>query len=182
MSYAYVTEIIILKKKIIEEKSMPSFDIVSKTDLSAFDNAIDGLLREINTRYDFKGSKCNITKVDDGYSLIADSEQKRKQMFEILLTHMIRKKVASNALDKDKIEVASGNMIRQNFTVKQGIKKEISQIIVKAIKSSKIKVQVAVQGAEIRVTGKKRDDLQVAMGIVSDLSLALPISYVNFRD
>ncbi len=161
---------------------MPSFDIVSRTDMEAVKNAIDGVLREIKTRYDFKGSKCNIEQNAEEFEILAESEQKRKQIIDLISTHITRKKIDPKALEFKKIEAASGNMLKQNLSIKQGIEKDIAQKIVKEIKNSKIKVQVAVQGSELRVTGKKRDELQSIIQLVGTISFPIPLNFVNFRD
>jgi uncharacterized protein YajQ (UPF0234 family) len=161
---------------------MPSFDIVSRTDLQEVDNALQGTMREISTRYDFKGSKCTIERKDTALTILADDEMKLKQVQELLKGHLARRKVDAGAFDFATPEKASGNALRQTVTVKQGVDRELAQKIVREVKSSKLKVQVAIQGDELRVTGKKRDDLQDAIALVRDLKLTQPLQYVNFRD
>ena len=161
---------------------MPSFDIVSKTDMTSVDNALHGVAKEMQVRYDFKGSKSEISKNDDVITILADDELKRRQVEELLITHLTRKGVDTKALEFGKLEQAGGNMLRQAVQVKQGVEREVAQKIVKAIKSSKMKTQVAIQGDEIRVTGKKRDDLQATMAMIKELNLDLPLQFENFRD
>ncbi len=161
---------------------MPSFDIVSRTDLQEVDNAIQGAMREIGTRYDFKGSKCTIERNDGTVVLNADDELKLKQVQELLRGYLARRKVDGGAFEFGKPEKASGNTVRQNVTVKQGIARDLAQQVVKAIKGSKLKIQVAIQGDELRVSGKKRDDLQAAIQLVKDLKITQPFQYENFRD
>lgn len=161
---------------------MPSFDIVSRTDLQEVDNALQGTMREISTRYDFKGSKCTIERKDAVLTILADDEMKLKQVQELLKGYLARRKVDAGAFEFATPEKASGNALRQTVTVKQGVDRELAQKIVKAVKSSKLKVQVAIQGDELRVTGKKRDDLQDAIALVRNLKLTQPLQYVNFRD
>ena len=161
---------------------MPSFDIVSKIDRPAVQNALDGVRKEINTRYDFKGSNCEVEQQEDKIIIKADDELKRKQVEELLITYLTRKKVDTGALEFEKPEAASGNSIRQEVLVKQGIDREIAQKIVKVIKQSKSKTQTAIQGDEVRVSGKKRDDLQEAIKLIKDLNLKHPLQYENFRD
>jgi len=145
-------------------------------------NALDGVRKEINTRYDFKGSICEVGHQDDKIIIKADDELKRKQVEELLVTHLTRKKVDSGALEFGKAEAASGNSIRQEVIIKQGVDRETAQKIVKSIKASKSKTQTSIQGDEVRVSGKKRDDLQNAIKLIKDLNLKQPLQYENFRD
>lgn len=161
---------------------MPSFDIVSKTDMTAVDNALQGVIKEMQVRYDFKGSKCEVSKTDEAILILADDELKRRQVEELLITHLTRKNVDTKALEFDKPEQAGGNMIRQTVTIKQGVQREFAQQIIKAIKSSKLKTQASIQGDEVRVTGKKRDDLQETMSMIKTLDIDLPLQFENFRD
>lgn len=161
---------------------MPSFDIVSRTDLQEVDNAVQGAMREISTRYDFKGGNCLIERSDETLKIRADDDFKLKQVQELLRGHMARRKVDAGAFDFAKPEKASGNTLRQTVTIKQGIERDLAQRVVKAIKGAKLKVQVAIQGDELRVSGKKRDDLQDAIELVKELEITHPLQYVNFRD
>ncbi len=161
---------------------MPSFDIISRTDLQEVDNAVQGAVREIGTRYDFKGSSCSIERTDNTLTLKADDEMKLRQVQELLRGYLARRKVDGGAFEFGKSEKASGNTIRQNVTIKQGIKRDLAQRVVKAIKGSKLKIQVAIQGDELRVSGKKRDELQAAIELVKGLNIAQPFQYENFRD
>lgn len=161
---------------------MPSFDIVSRIDLAEVDNALAGLARELATRFDFKGSKSAVTREELVLTVFADDEMKLRQLEELLKGHMTRRKVDAGALDFKPAENAAGQMLRQVVTLKQGIGAEPAKSIVRAIKDSKLKVQAAIQGDELRVTGKKRDDLQAAIQLVRGLKLAQPLQYVNFRD
>ena len=161
---------------------MPSFDIVSRTDLQEVDNALQGASREIGTRYDFKGSHCSIERTETTLLIKADDDFKLKQVVELLKAHLARRKVDAGAFDFGKPEQASGNTLRQTVTIKQGIEREVAQKIVRDVKDAKLKVQVAIQGDELRVTGKKRDDLQVAIARIKQLGITLPLQYVNFRE
>ncbi len=161
---------------------MPSFDIVSRTEIPEVDNAIHGAMREIGTRYDFKGSKCAIERTDETLLLTADDDMKLRQVQELLRGYLAKRKVEAGAFDFGKPEMASGNTVRQSVTIKQGVEREIAQKIVKAIKGAKLKTQVAIQGDELRVSGKKRDDLQNAIALIKDLKIRQPLQYVNFRD
>lgn len=161
---------------------MPSFDIVSKTDMPELNNALDGVRREVTQRYDFKGSNCEITLEGELITILADDDLKLKQMHELLKVHTTRRNIDPGALDFGKEEEASGNMVRQVVTLKQGIDRELAKKITTAVKQSKLKVQAAVQGDEVRITGKKRDDLQGAMSMIKELNLDQPLQYENFRD
>jgi len=161
---------------------MPSFDIVSRTEMTEVDNALAGVQREVATRFDFKGSKCTIERAEAVITIFADDELKLKQMHELLKAHATRRKVDAHVFDFGKPEKASGNAVRQTVTVRQGIDSELARKISRSIKDSKIKVQVAIQGDELRVTGKKRDDLQDAIAHVRGMGLEQPLQYVNFRD
>jgi len=161
---------------------MPSFDVVSRTELPEVENAVRGTMREIGTRYDFKGSNCSIEHQDGVLTLRADDDFKLKQVQELLRTYLARRKVDAGAFEFAKPEPASHNTLRQTVTVRQGIGRELAQKIVKAVKGGKMKVQVAIQGDELRVSGKKRDDLQAAIALMKGLDIEQPLQYVNFRD
>jgi uncharacterized protein YajQ (UPF0234 family) len=161
---------------------MPSFDIVSRLDLAEVDNAIAGIDREIATRFDFKGSKCQLKRENGAINLVADDDLKLRQMHELLKVHLTRRKVDSGALDFKPPEKASGNAIRQSIELRQGVDTELARRLVRSLKDSKLKVQVAIQGAELRVTGKKRDDLQAAIVVLRGLKIEQPVQYLNFRD
>ncbi len=161
---------------------MPSFDVVSKTEITEVDNALAGMRREIETRFDFKGAKCSIERKDNALTLLADDDLKLKQMHELLKTYMTRRKLDAGALEFKEVEKASGNSVRQVVNVKQGLDQALAKKIVKAIKDAKLKVQASIQGDELRISGKKRDDLQDAIALVKGLKIEQPLQYVNFRD
>ncbi len=161
---------------------MPSFDIVSEVDLQEVENAIQGVAREIKQRYDFKGSQSSITREEQTITLLADDDLRHKAMIDMLKVHLTRRKIDANALDMGKAEQASGNMVRQVLTVRQGIDQPTAKQITKSIKEQKLKVQASIRGEEIRVTGKKRDDLQQTITAIKALNIALPLQYINFRD
>jgi hypothetical protein len=161
---------------------MPSFDIVSRTDMQEVGNAVDGAMREIGTRFDFKGSACSIELTGEALLLKADDALKLKQVQELLRGYLARRKVDAGAFEFADPEKASGNSLRQTVAVKQGVERDIAQRIVKEIKTAKLKVQVAIQGDELRVPGKKRDDLQDAIAAIKALGITQPLQYVNFRD
>ncbi|WP_448188335.1 YajQ family cyclic di-GMP-binding protein [Azospirillum sp. sgz301742] len=162
---------------------MPSFDIVSKTEMSEVENALAGARREIEQRYDFKGSKCSIERTENDITVLADDQPKLDQVHELLRVHMTRRKVDANFLDfSAKVEKAAGDTVRHVVKIRQGIAQDLAKQIVKGIKDAKLKVQVSIQGDELRVTGKKRDDLQDAIAHVRGMKLEQPLQYVNFRD
>ena len=161
---------------------MPSFDIVSRTNLPEVDNALQGATREIGTRYDFKDSQCSVERNEAIITIRADNEFQLKQVQELMKGHMGKRKVNIAAFDFAKPEDASGNSLRQAVTIKQGIDRDLAQQIVKAVKGAKLKVQTAIQGDELRVSGKKRDDLQSVIQLVKDLKIKQPLQYVNMRD
>jgi uncharacterized protein YajQ (UPF0234 family) len=161
---------------------MPSFDIVSKTNFPEIDNALQNVVKEIGQRYDFKGSKCTIERKEQEITINADDELKLKQMHELLQGHLVRRQVDPGVLDYKDPERAAGQSVRQKVLLKDGIEKELAKRIVKDIKGSSLKVQVAIQGDELRVSGKKRDDLQAAIQFVKELKIEQPLQYENFRD
>ena len=161
---------------------MPSFDIVSRTEMTEVDNAIQAAMREIGTRYDFKGSSSTIERNDETLLIKTEDDLKLKQVQELLRGHMAKRKVDVGVLDFKEPEKAFGNSLRQTVLVNQGIERDLAQKIVKTIKGSKVKVQVAIQGDELRVSGKKRDDLQSVMALLRQGEHALPLQFENFRD
>ncbi|MCH2037508.1 MAG: YajQ family cyclic di-GMP-binding protein [Rickettsiales bacterium] len=161
---------------------MPSFDIVNKTDMQEVDNAVNSVKREIDNRYDFKGSACTIELDGEEIKLIADNDYQLGQMQDMLKVHFTRRKMDSKVLDFNKAENASGNTLRQLINVRQGIDKDTAKNIVKFVKDTKIKVQVSVRGEEVRVDGKKRDDLQSVITELKAKELEIPLQFINFRD
>ena len=161
---------------------MPSFDIVSRVDLAEIDNALAGIVREIGTRFDFKGSRCAIERQEGVITVTADDDLKLKQMHELLKVHLTRRKVDPAALDYQPPEKAAHNTLRQTIAVRQGVEGALARQLIRALKDKKLKVQVSIQGDELRVTGKKRDELQEAIGVLRGLAIEQPLQYVNFRD
>jgi len=162
---------------------MPSFDIVSKVDLQTLDNAVNIAKKEINNRFDFKGTHVEIelNKKDMTISLEVESEMKLGQIEDVLLTKAMRQGLESNAFDMSKEFSASGKYIRKTIPVKNGIGKEDSKKIVKLIKDSGLKVQAAIMDDTIRVTGKKIDDLQDVIQLCRSSSLDLPLQFTNMK-
>lgn len=161
---------------------MPSFDIVCRTNLAEVDNALANLTREIRQRFDFKESKSTISRENDTLTIHADDEYKLKQLQDLLRTHLIRRSVEPDSLEFKTAEKAMGDSLRQTVAIRQGIPQEQSKKVVKAIKDAGLKVQAAIQGEELRVIGKKRDDLQAAITLVRGLKLGMPFQFVNMRE
>jgi cyclic-di-GMP-binding protein len=166
----------------MEEPAVASFDIVSRIDLAEVDNALAGIMREVGTRFDFKGSKCAIDRQEGSLTLVADDELKLKQMHELLKVHLTRRKVDPAALEYKPPEKASGNTLKQAIVLRQGVDANLAKHLIREIKDSKLRVQVSIQGDELRVIGKKRDDLQAVISITRGLKIEQPLQYLNFRD
>ena len=160
---------------------MPSFDIVSEVDQHELRNALDQANREIGTRYDFKGSNAGITQAGNQLTLEAESEFQLKQMAPILKEKMARRGIDVDCLDFGDV-VEMNRRARQPVLVREGIDKDLARKMVRLIKDSKLKVQAAVQGEQLRVTGKKRDDLQSVMQLLRGAGLGVPLQFENFRD
>lgn len=161
---------------------MPSFDIVSEVNLAEADNAVQNVAREIAGRYDFKGSRSKVEIGEGVITIHADDQLKLKQMREILQGHLQKRGVAPGSLDYQKEEAAAGQSLRQAVKIKQGVDKELAKRIVKSIKDAKLKVQASIQGEELRVSGKSRDELQAAIAFVKTLEIEQPLQFKNFRD
>ncbi len=160
---------------------MPSFDIVSEVNMHELANAVDQANREIANRYDFKGSGAVVERSETTLTLIAQSEFQLRQMMDILTQKLTKRGVDIECLEVGKVEEA-GNRARQEVRVRQGIDADTARKIVKMIKDTKRKVQAAIQGEKLRVTGKKRDDLQQVIAMLRDAKLGLPLQFENFRD
>ncbi len=161
---------------------MPSFDVVSRLDFQEIDNAIGNATREILNRYDFKGSDTSIERKENEVTVITDDELKLNQVHDLIVTHFVRRKVDPLTLNKKSMEKAGGNKVRQLYNLIEGIEQSIAKQITADVKSSKIKVQVKINGNELRVDGKKKDDLQSVMQMIEDSNISIPIQFVNFRD
>ncbi len=161
---------------------MPSFDVVSRIDHQEIDNAIGNATREITTRYDFKGSNTSIEKKDNSIVVLTDDEMKAGQVNDMLVTHFVRRKVDPLCLKKKELEKAGGNKIKQIYDLIEGIDQSICKKLIADVKSSKIKVQVKINGNELRVDGKKKDDLQSVIKLIESSNIGIPIQFINFRD
>ena len=161
---------------------MPSFDVISKINHQEFDNALANCLREIGNRFDFKGLNISIERKDQVITTLAPDELKLKQVNELLQVHLIRRKVDPRVIVVKNLENAAGSSIRQVSELKEGINQENAKKIIADIKKLKLKIQIKIQGEELRVEGKKRDDLQEAMSAIRGIDIGLPVEFVNFRD
>ena len=160
---------------------MPSFDIVSEVDMHEVANAVDQTNRELDTRFDFKGSGARVEITDAVLSLQAGNEFQIRQILDILHKKMAKRGIDIDALSEGEIQ-ASGNKAKLDITIRQGIDQESARKIIKLIKDSKTKVQSSIQGDKVRVTGKKRDDLQEIIRLLREANTGLPLQYINFRD
>jgi len=161
---------------------MPSFDVVSRLDFQEIDNAISNVLREISTRYDFKGSQTTLERKEKDLTVITEDELKLSQVHDLIITHFVRRKVDPLTLKEGVKERAGGDKVRQIYKLNEGIEQPIAKKITADVKSSKIKVQVKINGNELRVEGKKKDDLQAVMKMIEDAKVGIPVQFVNYRD
>ena len=161
---------------------MPSFDVVSRVDFQEIDNAIANALREITNRYDFKGSNTSVERKEKIITIVTDDDLKLSQDDEILNSLFVRRKLDPLAIGKKDKEKAGGDRIRQTISLVEGIEQDIAKKITSEIKNSKMKIQAKINGNELRIDGKKRDDLQAAMKLIEDLQTGIPIQFINFRD
>jgi hypothetical protein len=160
---------------------MPSFDICSDIDLQEVRNAVDQANREIATRFDFKGVKASFELADGKILMVGEQEFHLQQMMDILRQKLVKRSVDIKAIDPQE-PVVSLSAARQEIGLKQGVDADTAKRMVKLIKSSKLKVQAQIQGDQVRVTGKKRDDLQEVIAVLRAEDWGLPIQFTNFRD
>lgn len=162
---------------------MPSFDIVMEPDMVEVRNAVDQAIKEIDTRFDFKGTGAKCELVDKSIVLHAESDFQLEQVQSVVTSKLTRRNVDIRFLDLNaKPEKVGGNMLKQTITIKFGLETDQAKKIVKTIKDEKMKVQASIQGDSVRVSGKKRDDLQEAIAILRDKVKDLPLAFNNFRD
>ena len=159
-----------------------SFDVVSKVDHQEVDNALNQSAKEIATRFDFKGTAAAVELKDKEITLIGDAEFQLVQIEDILRNKLTKRSVDVRFLDKGAVQKIGGDKVKQVFKVKSGIESEDAKKITRLIKDSKLKVQAAIQGDAVRVTGAKRDDLQAAMALIKKDVPDMPLSFNNFRD
>lgn len=160
---------------------MPSFDIVSKVDTHEISNTVDQANREVANRFDFKGTDAHFELNENTVKLIAENEFQLQQMMDIFTSKCAKRQIDIQSLDIKDPEVAL-HQARQEVIIKQGIATEIGKNIIKFLKEKKLKVQGGIQGEQVRVTGKKRDDLQEAIGLLRKEDFKLPLQFENFRD
>ena len=165
----------------IDEEEMPSFDVVSEMDMHEVRNAVDQAVRELGTRFDFRGVDAKIELEEESILLTAPEEFQIGQLKDILRGKMASRNVDSRALVPGDIEGA-GKVKRQRFTMAQGLDKDNARLVTKVLKDSKLKIQSQINGDKVRVTGKKRDDLQDAIAALKNSDLSIPLQYNNFRD
>ena len=161
---------------------MPSFDTVCEPNLVEVKNAVDNTAKEIGTRFDFKGTSAAIEIKEKEITLFGDAEFQLQQVEDILTNKLAKRNVDVRFLDKGKVEKVGGDKVKQVVKVRSGIESEAAKKIQKLIKESKLKLQAAIQGDAVRVTGAKRDDLQAAMALIRKDIADLPLSFNNFRD
>ena len=161
---------------------MPSFDIVSVVDMQEVDNAVNQAVKEITQRYDFKGSKTEVSLEKDGtIRLQTEDDFRLKAVVDVLQSKLVRRGVSLKALQYGKVEPASGGTVRQVVTIQQGISKEKGREIVALVKETRLKVQSQIQEEQVRVTGKNIDDLQEVIRVVKEKDLGVETQFVNFR-
>ncbi|HMU75827.1 MAG TPA: YajQ family cyclic di-GMP-binding protein [Elusimicrobiota bacterium] len=160
-----------------------SFDVVSEVDLQNADNAVNTANRELQTRFDFKGSvsRIDLDKKDNKITILSDNEGKLKSVIDILQNRLIKQGISLKALDFQKIEPAEGGTVRQVAKVAQGIPSDKAKDMVRALKDAKLKVNPSIQGEQLRVTGKSKDDLQAAMALLRGGDFGPPVQFKNFR-
>ena len=161
---------------------MPSFDTVCEADFVEVKNAVENTAKEIGTRFDFKGTSAAIELKDKEITLFGDADFQLQQVEDILRNKLTKRSVDVRFLDIQKAQKIGGDKLKQTIKVKNGIEAELGKKLQKLIKDSKLKVQAAIQGDAVRVTGAKRDDLQAAMAIIKKDLADLPLSFDNFRD
>ena len=161
---------------------MPSFDIVSQVDMQEVRNAVDQAAREIVNRYDFKGTNTTIGLSDDGIALESSAEGRLEAAIDVLKGRLVKRKVSLKAISGGDIKPAASGRVQTLFTLSQGIPQDAARELSKTIRDAKLKVQVQTQGDQLRVQGKKRDDLQTVIQMLRDLDYRLPLQYVNYRD
>ena len=161
---------------------MPSFDIISEFETHEVKNAVDQANKEVSTRFDFKGTSSSFELTDEKLVMISESTFQLQQMFSVVVAKLSRRGVDVGCMDVGDPKGTGGKLMRQEITLKQGLDSTTAKKIVKLIKDKKLKVQAAINGDKVRVTGKKRDDLQEVIQMLRDEKLETPLQYDNFRD
>ncbi len=158
-----------------------SFDVVSKIDMAEVTNAVSQAMKEISQRFDFKGSKSNITQEKESLTILSDDEYKLKSVIDILHTKLVKRNVPIKNLSPGKTEPAAGGTVRQIVKIQQGIPQEKAKEIVKAIKDAKLKVQASIQADQVRVSGKSRDELQAVIQLLKGRDFGIELQFINYR-
>ena len=161
---------------------MPSFDVVSSPDIQEIDNAINNTKREVDNRFDFKNTNSSIERSDFSITIETTDNTKLSQFNDILKNNIVRRKIDPKFIHVKSTETASGNRVRQFIDILNGISKEEAKKITNLVKTSKAKVQVSINGDEVRITGKKRDDLQSMIELLKTSDIKIPLQFQNFRD
>jgi len=159
----------------------PSFDIVSEVNLQEVDNAVNQALKEISTRFDFKGSKSDISMEGAMLTIVSEDDYKIGAVLDVLQSKLVKRGVSLKSLKNGKIESSSGGMVRQVITIQQGIDQEIAKQVSKLIRDSKLKVQASIQGDQVRCTAKSKDDLQAVMELLRESEIPTAFQFVNYR-
>jgi cyclic-di-GMP-binding protein len=162
--------------------AMPSFDVVSKVDLMELDNGLNTARKELAQRYDFRGTNTDLERGPEGIVIRSSDEPHAAAALTVLRERIAKRGVSQRALDPQAVEAAGGQTVRQLVIIKQGIDMETAKKIVKAVKDSKVKVQAQIQGDELRVSGKNRDDLQSAIALMRRGDFGIDLQFINFRD
>jgi uncharacterized protein YajQ (UPF0234 family) len=160
---------------------MPSFDTVSEVDLFEINNAVDQANRELKTRYDFKGVQSSFERKESEVELTAEADIQLEQMLDILRSKLVNRSIDVRVLEVKDVR-PHGKLLHQSVNVRQGIEIDLARKIVKMIKQAKLKAQAAIQGEKVRVTGKKRDDLQKVMQLLRESDIDMPLQFDNFRE
>lgn len=161
---------------------MPSFDVVSRVDWHEVANAVDQANREVRNRFDFKGSDARVEQVESRLTIHADDEYRVGQVRDILESRLAKRGIDISCLAAKEVRESGGGSAQQEIIVRAGIDSDLARLLVKTIKTNKMKVQTAIQADQLRVSGKKRDDLQSIIALLDEEEVGLPLQYVNFRD
>ncbi len=163
---------------------MPSFDVVSRVDMQELDNAVNQTKKEISTRFDFRGSKTKIDldRKENKIVLLTEDDMRLRAIKDLLISKAVRRSIDPQALVFGNPERAAGDMLRQTVTVTNGIDTDTARKVVKVVKDTGLKVQAAIQGDEVRVSGKQRDDLQAVIAALKAADVGVPLQFVNYRE
>jgi len=163
---------------------MPSFDVVSRVDMQEMDNTVNMLKKEVATRYDFRGSKTEVelVKKDNLIRILTEDDMKLRALRDVLIAKAVKRGIDTKAFEFGAAEQAGGDMLRQEVKIVNGIDIEVARKVVKLVKDAKLKVQASIQGDEVRMTAKKRDDLQDVIALLKEADLGVPLQYVNMRE